>query len=367
VCNDAEKAVTKRFSSILAVIPLVLCTGLATPAGRMEQAPTAPAPKSLQVYWIDVEGGAATLIVTPASESVLIDTGYPGGRDAARIHKVATEVAGLSRIDHLVVTHFHIDHFGGAAELSKRIPIGRVYDNGAPSPPPNEKDAPFFAEYTRFANGRRTLLNPGDVIPLAQTPGTALVNLSLLGTRQQFVRPREGAALNAKECRRASPKANDTTDNANSTVWLLELGPFRFFDAGDLTWNTEARVVCPVNLVGQVDVYQVTHHGLDVSNNPVLVRSLAPTVSVMNNGTTKGTGPETVATLKRIRSLRAMYQIHKNLREDSQNNAPDEYIANLVQQCAGQHIRLTVEPVGKQYTVEIPAKGHRATYATRRR
>ena len=320
--------------------------------------------KSLKIYWIDVEGGAATLVVTPAGESVLIDAGYPDQRGAPRIRQVATEIAGLTRIDHLIVTHFHIDHFGGAAELSRLMPIGRVYDNGLPSPPPSEMDAPLFQAYTDALKDLRTTLKAGDHIPLAQNGSAVPLTMKLLGTRQTFVRPEAGAPKNAG-CAGMIVQPADTTDNANSTAWMLEFGRFRFFDGGDLTWNIEAKLVCPVNLAGKVDVYQVDHHGLDVSNNPVLIRSMAPTVTVMNNAARKGTEPQTMATLRRVASIRAMYQVHKNTRQGKEDNTAEEYIANPQEPCSAQYLKLSVDPSGSRYTMTIPASGHSRTYPTR--
>ncbi len=329
------------------------------------------ADKKLDIYWPDVEGGAGTLIVTPAGESILIDTGMPGGRDPGRIHQVASKLAGLDAIDHLIVTHFHIDHFGGAAELAGMIPIHRVYDNGIPdqNPDNNPNDTRFpilVKPYRDFKAGQRSVLRPSDVIPLKHVSGGPRISLRCIAAKQQFITASAGAKANPA-CDSAKTKDKDMSDNANSIVVLLEYGDFRFFVGGDLSWNVEAQLVCPQNLVGEVDVYQVNHHGLDVSNNPILVRSLAPTVSIMSNGTRKGCGAETFATLKSVPSLQAMYQIHRNLREDSHNNAAEEYIANLEEKCAANHIQLSVEPSAKSYTVSIPANKHSRTFEVKKK
>ncbi|HEX4121510.1 MAG TPA: MBL fold metallo-hydrolase [Verrucomicrobiae bacterium] len=321
----------------------------------------------LQIYWIDVEGGGGTLIVTPARESILIDAGWPTGPSAERIRDAATN-AGLARIDYFILTHFHTDHYGGAAPLSRLIPIGTVMDNGIPDHDPDGKNNAHFLQaiqpYREFKADRREIVQPGSALQLKQTDAATPLSFRFMGARKQFIHP-EGMGGPNSLCGEGTQKATDTTDNANSVVSLVQFGPFKFFDGGDLTWNMEGELVCPTNSIGHVDVYQVDHHGFDISNNPLLVRSLAPTVTVMNNGARKGSGKETLATLRSVSSIQTMYQMHRDTQGGAEVNTDNEFIANIDVPCAGNYIKCSVEPSGKSYTISIPAKGYSKTYLTR--
>ena len=324
----------------------------------------------LDIYFIDVMGGAATLIVTPDRESVLIDSGWPGyqDRDPIRIEKVLKEQAKLDHLDHLVTTHWHVDHFGGVDGLARRLRIDHFWDRGLPDPKAadadraNYPDGPFAGDalgenYRKASEGRRKALKAGDTLPLK---GVEAVVLASGG------RVIEGPSSPANPLCDSAPADQpvDTTDNARSLAFRFRLGKFDFFDGGDLTWNVEKQLVCPVDRVGPIDLYQVTHHGMDISNHPTLIQTIAPTVAIMNNGPRKGGSAETVKRLRAVPSIQAAYQLHKNAATPADQNTDPALIANP-DNSSGEFIHVAVEPDGSSFTVQIGAGGPKREFKSR--
>ncbi len=321
------------------------------------------AERPFEIYFIDVMGGAATLIVTPERESVLIDTGWAGQgeRDPKRIEHVVRVVAGLDHLDHVVTTHWHADHFGGIAGLSQRLKIERFWDRGLPDPaaPDNDREAfpdgpraddPLGIAYRKASEGRRKPLKAGDTLPLRGN-----VEAVVLASGGKVVETPSGPANPA--CAEApADMPPDPSDNARSLAFRFRFGKFDFLDCGDLTWNVEKLLVCPTDRIGAIDLFQVTHHGAPNSNHPTLVRTIAPTVAVMNNGPRKGGDPRTVQTLKSSPSIQAAYQLHKNAATPAESNTSPSLIVNSAPE-GGQFLRVTVAPDGARYTVRFGADG----------
>lgn len=319
----------------------------------------------LDIYFIDVEGGAATLLVTPEGESLLIDSGYPdnNGRDRDRIIQVARDVAGLGQIDHAAVSHWHRDHYGNHAALEASFGIGTFWDRGIPDE--LQEDPSFedrIADYRAASQNTSRSLAAGDMLPLKS--GSTKLSCRVLTSGRKTI-PNKGAANPHAD--RHEARKRDATDNAASLSLLFQFGQFRFLCCGDLTWNVEAKLMAPNNPVGTVDMYMVTHHGLPTSNNPVLVLAVDPTVTVMCNGPTKGGAEETLKTLREIQSLKDMYQLHRNVKLGSELQAPAEFIANggTTATCQGQWIKASISPDGSSYTVQIGPKGRQRTYQSR--
>lgn len=337
---------------------LCLTVGFVWMAGGTAQAQK----RGLDIYFVDTEGGAATLLVTPASESILIDCGNPGDRDADRIAKAAKD-AGLKAIDHLILTHWHNDHYGGALPLSKRIPILHFYDRGIPDTLADDPNFPtLIAAYREASHGQSTTLHPGDTLTLRQAKTGPTLSLRTLCASGEVIPPSHEAQDNPFAAA-FEPKPVDTSDNAKSLGFLLTCGAFKFLNLGDLTWNIEYKLVAPTDKIGPVDVYQATHHGLDISNNPVLIKTVRPRVAIFSNGPHKGANPAVLATLRALPEPPAIFQVHRNLDAPEVNPAV-EFIANPTEMDEGRYIKISLAPDSLSYTVRVGNRGKLYRFAT---
>lgn len=324
----------------------------------------AQSPK-FEIYFIDVEGGAATFFVTPSGETILIDSGYPdhGGRDRDRILHVVKNVAGKARIDHAVVSHWHLDHYGNHAALAAEIPIGTFWDRGIPDA--LQEDPKFvdrIVQYRAACQNESRTIRAGDEFEMEGGPMPLKVT-ALTASRKVISNSGKPNPF-AKE---HSPQEVDNSDNAASLSLLFQYGDFEFLCCGDLTWNVEAELVTPNNPVGEVDLFMVTHHGLPVSNNPAFVKAINPLVAVMCNGPKKGGHPQTIATLKACPALKDWYQLHRNVDIPADAQAPAEFIANhgTTEECQGVWVKASVALDGKSFTVQVGPEGTPRKYVCR--
>jgi beta-lactamase superfamily II metal-dependent hydrolase len=295
--------------------------------------------KSLRVYFVDVEGGQATLFVTPEGQSLLIDTGWDGngGRDADRI-VAAAKSAGLTKIDYVLITHFHEDHVGGAPQLAARFPIGTFIDHGGNR---ETGDAPtvqgWQAYQAMLATGKYTRISakPGDVVPIE---GMHVEVISSDG--DLIAKPLAGAGKENPACKESDTRPADKTENLRSLGTLITFGKLRLLDLGDLTWDKEMELMCPVNKLGLADVYIVSHHGWQQSSSPALVWGIVPRVAIMDNGAKKGGTPSTWDIIEKSPHLENLWQVHYSEEGGAAHNVAAEFIANPQGTDAGNYLEL---------------------------
>ena len=287
----------------------------------------ARASKNLDIYVLDVEGGNATLFVTPSGESLLIDTGNIGAaapRDAGRI-MAAMKDAGLQQIDHLIITHWHGDHFGGLAELASHITIKEFIDHG-PNVQPAEAADNFLKDvYPKlYGKAKHTVAKPGDKIPIAGLDARVIASAGNI-----ISSPLPGAGKPNPEC--AQFKAGDNNaEDPQSVGTYFTFGKFRTVHLGDLTRNKEFELMCPVNRLPPVDLLLGLHHGQASSNSEVMVHALHPRAAIMNNGTRKGGEPDTMKSVFTSPGLEDLWEIHFSQLSGQEYTVPGMFIANTL-------------------------------------
>jgi competence protein ComEC len=325
----------------------------------------AAAQKTFDLYTLDVEGGKSVLAVSPSGESMLFDVGWPqgGNRDAStEVILGAVKTLGLKQIDYLVLSHFDVDHLGDVPALAARFPIRHVVDHGDVQLPPGAGPS-ALDRFNAYAAWRRTVqhtvVKPGDRIPLKGIR----IDVVAAGGKLRTT-PLEGAGAPNSLCA-LNPQAavieRDVEDN-QSVGLLFTFGKFRMLDLADLEAHYSHDLVCPANLVGEVDVYHVNVHGQFKGMAPELVGALRPTVAIMGNGARKGGDPPTWPILRAAPGLQDIWQVHYSEAGTVETNPPADFVANLQAPLDEHHfIKLSVLPDGT-YTVTNMRNGFSKTY-----
>jgi competence protein ComEC len=281
--------------------------------------------QTLHIYAIDVEGGKSTLYVSPSGESMLVDAGYAGNnnRDANRI-AAAAAAAGVKRIDHLVITHYHGDHAGGVPQLAAKMPIARIYDHGDNFEKSNQKTEAIFVPYAKLReNYPHQTLKPGDVVPIK---GLRVVVVAAAGESIATALP--GAGQPNPLCASYQALPPDPGENARSVALVITFGNLRIADLGDLFWDKEYDLACPANKLGTVDIYMTTHHGTETSGSPQMVHALHPKAAIMNNGADKGGSVKAWTTIENSPGLEDLWQLHYSNAGGKDHNVDEKFIAN---------------------------------------
>lgn len=329
-----------RFAAVLLWLVFCVSWAVAKPKdSRSKEQPT------LTAYFIDVEGGQATLLVTPEGQSVLIDAGWAGNdsRDAERI-AAAAKLAKLRRIDFFLLTHYHADHMGGVRELVEKIPIGTFIDHGPDREQVTGAQRQMLRDYETAASaaGEHIVAKPGDILPIKG------IDVTVVSSDGKVLHTplRSGGNVNTF-CDSAPDKEPDPSENARSVGTFWHFGRFRMLDLGDLTWNKEKELVCPVDPLGKVDVFVVSHHGLAASNSPAMVHDISPRVAIMDNGAGKGGSSAVFNVLKTGEGLEDLWQLHYSEDGGREHNTLDSNIANLGDdEDAGHYLKLVAHADG---------------------
>lgn len=317
---------------------------------------------NLEIYVIDVEGGKSVLLVSPSGQSMLFDAGWPAANNRlASTERIveAVQAAGLRRIDFLVISHFDLDHLGDVPLLAAKVPIERILDHGEYLTT-NAQAAERFAAYAALRDKiGHTVLHVGDKVPIR---GVDVRVLSAGG--KLITKPLANAGAHNTLCetyKQQDVLATDFEDN-QSIGLLITSVRFRMLDLADLEAHYSHDLVCPRNLIGAVDVYNVNVHGQFKGIAPEVVGALHAPVIIQANGARKGADAQTWPVLQAAPGLKDIWQLHQSLNAGKDANPPDDFIANLEPADPFKSLRISVAKNGT-FTVTNTRSGFSKRYA----
>ena len=312
----------------------------------------------VRIYWIDTEGGASTIIATPTGQVVVVDAGFSGTRDPQRVADLLKNELGATRIDVMITTHYHVDHVGGVPTLGTMIPIAAYYDHGD-AVEQGQHITNYMALFSGAGAAKRTIVKPGDKLTFGA------LELTFVTSAGEVIDPPPSTAIPNPGCDDAISKSDLAgAENPMSVGFVARFGKFDFVDLGDLTWNAEQRLMCPINRIGLAELYQVSHHGMDLSSSPQLINAVAPLVAVMNNGASKGGSAATFEALKAVAGLQDLWSLHRVTANDAAHNAADALTANLNGTDRGYGLKAVIDASGA-FTLTNARTGTSRTYQSR--
>jgi len=345
---------------------VLLSSALTAPALA---APAAAQNGTLKVISIDMEGGGGTLFVTPEGKSLLIDTGWPsnfglvpspdGAKNSADRVVAAAKKLGVSKIDYLIITHYHMDHVGGIQDLVARMPVDTFIDHGpnreelAPNATPDDrKGAPvvLYPKYLETIKGHKHIVaKPGQVIQIGSLTDTIVASDGMV-----LSKPLPGAGTPNAACKTAealSTRPDGGEENARSVASLLAFGTVKIAMFGDLSWKKEHELSCPVTRLGHVNVLIATQHGSNISSNPASIADMKPDIAVIGAGGKKGGDEAPIKTIKASPGLLGLWQTHENYAHPEWT-ADKNMVANLNPPAS------VIASMAKQQYTAPPDEGH---------
>jgi competence protein ComEC len=258
-------------------------TGLALMAGCVSEWNVRHdlAEHELRVTFLDVGQGDSVLLQTGTGHTALIDAGgaVHGGPDpGAESVLPLLRALRISKLDLVVLSHPHPDHYGGLRAVLDTLPVAELWDTGQAEAEQAEGSASQLLRHARAAGVR--VRRPSELCGRGQRLGA--VPIQVLAPCPAF-----DEALGP---------------NDNSFVLRLQHGARSFLFTGDVEHEAEASLVQRLGSALDSDVLKVPHHGSRTSSTAAFLKTVSPRLSVISAGAHNRFGHPHEDVLERMKS-----------------------------------------------------------------